>query len=255
MKTSCRGRSNDTMKIDILAIGVHPDDVELSCSGTLLRHILQGRKVGLLDLTRGELGTRGTAEIRDREAAEAAQLMGALFRKNLNMADGFFSYSEENILKIIPIIREYQPEIVLANALSDRHPDHGRAAKLVADACFYAGLTKIATSDAAGNQQERWRPKALYHYIQDHYLEPDFVVDITPFMDQKIALVQAFRSQFYIPGDQEYKQEMSSPISGQDFIEYLRAKARTCGRPAGFEYAEGYQTARSIGVEDLFHLR
>ncbi|HMQ48481.1 MAG TPA: bacillithiol biosynthesis deacetylase BshB1 [Saprospiraceae bacterium] len=245
---------NDTMKIDILAIGVHPDDVELSCSGTLLRHILQGKKVGLLDLTRGELGTRGTAEIRDREAAEAAQLMGALFRKNLDMADGFFAYSEENLQKIIPVIREHQPEIVLANALSDRHPDHGRAAKLVADACFYAGLTKIATTDAVGNPQERWRPKALYHYIQDYYLEPDFVVDITPFMDQKIALVQTFRSQFYIPDDREYTQELSSPISGQDFIEYLRAKARTCGRPVGFEYAEGYLKARTIGVESLFHL-
>lgn len=242
------------MKVDILAIGVHPDDVELSCSGAVLRHIALGKTVGLLDLTRGELGTRGTAEIRDQEAAEAARLMGAAFRKNLNMSDGFFTYSQENILKIIQVVRECQPEIVLANALDDRHPDHGRAAKLTADACFYAGLAKVPTFDDNGQAQERWRPAAIYHYIQDHNLKPDFVVDITPYIEKKLELVRAFRSQFYIPGDAEYKKELSSPISGKDFMDFLRAKARAYGRAAGFEYAEGFNVARTPGLTNLFNL-
>ncbi|MCB0560923.1 MAG: bacillithiol biosynthesis deacetylase BshB1 [Lewinellaceae bacterium] len=242
------------MKIDILAIGVHPDDIELSCSGTLLRHISQGKAVGLLDLTQGELGTRGSAGLRLEEAAIAAGLMGAAFRKNLGMADGFFSYNRENIIKIIEVIREHQPEIVLANAVSDRHPDHGRAAKLIADACFYSGLVKIPTAGNNGAPHERWRPRALYHYIQDHNLKPDFVVDITPYMDKKIELAQAFRSQVFVPGAEEYEKELKSPISGEDFIDFLRAKARTYGRDAGFEYAEGFNVARTPGVNDLFSL-
>ncbi len=240
------------MKIDILAVGVHPDDVELSCSGTLLRHLAMGKTVGLLDLTRGELGTRGTAEIRDAEAAEAANMMGASFRKNLAMPDGFFEYSRDNIISIVRILRMHQPRIVLANALSDRHPDHGRAAKLVADACFYAGLAKIATFDDEGNPQERWRPDALYHYIQDHNLTPDFVVDISPYMDRKIELVLAFRSQFFLSDSSDYESELNTPISGRDFIEFLRAKARAYGRNAGFEFAEGFNAARTIGITDLF---
>jgi len=160
------------MKVDLLAIGVHPDDIELSCSGTLLRHIDQGKTVGLLDLTRGELGTRGNADIRDQEAAEAAGLMGAAFRKNLAMPDGFFEYREGNLRKIIAVIRECQPEIVLCNAVVDRHPDHGRAAQLTADACFYAGLVKIPSYDEHGRAQERWRPSAVYHYIQDSISAP-----------------------------------------------------------------------------------
>ena len=242
------------MKVDILAIGVHPDDIELSCSGTLLRHIDQGKAVGLLDLTQGELGTRGSARIRLEEAAIASGLMGAAFRKNLGMADGFFPYNRENIIKIIEVIREHQPEIVLANALSDRHPDHGRAAKLIADACFYSGLVKIPTTGNDGSPQERWRPRALYHYIQDHNLKPDFVVDITPFIDKKIELAQAFRSQVFVPGAEEYEEELKSPISGEDFIEFLRAKARAYGRDAGFEYAEGFNVNRTPGVHDLFSL-
>ncbi|MCB0614395.1 MAG: bacillithiol biosynthesis deacetylase BshB1 [Phaeodactylibacter sp.] len=242
------------MKIDILAIGVHPDDIELSCSGTLLRHISQGKAVGLLDLTQGELGTRGSAGLRLEEAAIAAGLMGAAFRKNLGMADGFFSYNRENIIKIIEVIREHQPEIVLANAVSDRHPDHGRAAKLIADACFYSGLVKIPTAGNNGAPHERWRPRALYHYIQDHNLKPDFVVDITPYMDKKIELAQAFRSQVFVPGAEEYEKELKSAISGEDFIDFLRAKARTYGRDAGFEYAEGFNVARTPGVNDLFSL-
>ena len=241
------------MKIDILAIGVHPDDVELSCSGTLLKHIAAGKTVGLLDLTRGELGTRGTADIRDQEAAEAARLMGAKFRDNARMADGFFQYSEENIRKIIPYIRKYQPEIVLANALDDRHPDHGRAAKLVADACFYSGLVKIETRDESGNLQDRWRPKALYHYIQDRNIEPDFVVDISPFMEQKMQSILAYKTQFYNP--EEGKAEgPQTPISSKAFYDFLKAKFAAYGRIANFDYAEGFQVNRAPGVRDLFDL-
>lgn len=241
-------------KVDILAIGVHPDDVELSCSGTLLAHISQGKTVGLLDLTRGELGTRGTAEIRDQEAADAARLMGAVFRHNLGMADGFFRNTPENTRAIIQVIRACQPTIVLLNAVSDRHPDHGRAAELAAEACFYSGLARIETFDEAGNPQERWRPDAYYHYIQDRNLTPDFVVDITPFMERKMELVLAFRSQFFLPDAAEYKEELNTPISGADFLDFLRAKAATYGRAAGFSYAEGFTVPRTPGVRNLFDL-
>ncbi|TAK46568.1 MAG: bacillithiol biosynthesis deacetylase BshB1 [Saprospiraceae bacterium] len=242
------------MKVDILAIGVHPDDVELSCSGTLLRHIAKGKKVGLLDLTRGELGTRGSAEIREKEARESAGKMGVLFRENAGMADGFFTCLPENILKIVRILRWCRPEIVLANAPDDRHPDHGRAAKLTAGACFYSGLVKIKTEDAGGQPQEQWRPSAVYHYIQDKHLVPDFVVDISDFMEEKMALVQTFRSQFYLPGEEEFSGELNTPISGSDFMEFLRAKARDFARPIGKTYAEGFIAARTIGVDDLFDL-
>ncbi len=242
------------MKVDILAVGVHPDDVELSCSGTLLRHIAMGKTVGLLDLTRGELGTRGNAAIRTQEAKHAAELMGAAFRWNLDMADGFFLHEEANIKKIISAIRAAKPEIVLANAIEDRHPDHGRAARLVRDACFFSGLVKIETRNAAGDLQEHWRPKAVYHYIQDYDLKPDFVVDIGPYIEKKFELIKAFSSQFYVPEASEYEEELSSPISGQDFMEFLRGKGRALGRPAGYEFAEGFNTARSPGVEDLFDL-
>lgn len=242
------------MKVDILAIGVHPDDVELSCSGTLLRHIDQGKTVGLVDLTRGELGTRGSAEIRDQEGLDAAKLLGAAFRENLGMEDGFFTYNPDNVKKIISVIREYQPEIVLCNAVEDRHPDHGRAAKLTADACFYAGLIKIPTFDAEGNPHDRWRPKAVYHYIQDYNLKPDFVVNITDYIDQKLEIVKAFRSQFYVPDATEYEQELSSPISSKSFMDFLKAKAASYGRVAGFDFGEGFVVNRTPGVEDLFQL-
>jgi len=238
------------MKLDILAIGVHPDDVELSCSGTLLKHIDMGKKIGLLDLTRGELGTRGSAEIRDQEAADSARLMGALVRDNLRMADGFFKNDKANQLKIVQILRKYQPEIVLANALSDRHPDHGRAAKLVHDACFLSGLIKIPTNDADGKLQDRWRPKALYHYIQDYDLKPDFVVDITPHMEKKLELIFAFKSQFYNPDSKE----PISPISEKSFIDFIQSKNRSFGRPVGADFAEGFNVARSMGVRSLFDL-
>lgn len=238
------------MEIDILAIGVHPDDVELSCSGTLLEQIENGYSVGLLDLTRGELGTRGTPEIRMQEAENAANLLGAEFRDNLEMKDGLFEINEENLKKIIVSIRKYRPRVVLANAIQDRHPDHGRAAQLVHQACFLAGLRKIET-ELNGIAQEAWRPKNVYHYIQDRALEPDFVFDISNVIDQKMAVIKTFKSQFYDPDSKE----PSSPISGQDFMDFIRAKARNFGREAGFEYAEGFTSYKKLGVQDLFDLR
>jgi len=233
------------IKLDILAIGVHPDDVELSCSGTLLSHIKQGKRVGLCDLTMGELGTRGSGELRLQEAEEARKIMGAEVRDNLGMADGFFEHSPDNVKKIISVIRKYKPEIVLTNALNDRHPDHGRAAKLTADACYYAGLKRIDT------QQEEWRPKAVYHYIQDYNLKPDFVCDISSFMEQKMDCIMAFKSQFYNPDDNQD----NTPISSKSFIDFMIAKGRGFGRHAGFEFAEGFNVGRTIGVESLFDMR
>lgn len=242
-------------KVDILAIGVHPDDIELACSGTLLRHLEAGKTVGLLDLTRGELGSRGSAEIRDQEAAKSAQLMGATFRKNLAMADGFFRNTPENIKKIIKIIRGCQPTIILANALEDRHPDHGRAAKLIADACFYSGLLKIETLGEDGQSQEKWRPDTLYHYIQDHNLVPDFVVDISPYIEKKMELILAYGSQFYNPDGKQDDQQANTPISGKQFFDFLRAKAAAYGRIANFDYAEGFNVSRTPGVNNLFDLK
>jgi N-acetylglucosamine malate deacetylase 1 len=235
--------------LDLLAIGVHPDDVELSASGTLLRHIAQGKKVGLLDLTRGELGTRGNAQLRTLEALAAAKKMGAIVREQLDLADGFFQHTEANLLKIIPIIRKYRPQIVLANALQDRHPDHGRAAKLVTDACFLSGLVKIETQ-YEGKIQAPWRPKNIYHYIQDRALPADFVIDISEYMDQKLELIFTFKSQFYDPNSSE----PMTPIASKDFVEYVRGRDATYGRLIGVAYAEGYNVARAPGVNDLFDL-
>lgn len=238
------------MKVDILAIGVHPDDIELSCCGTILKHIDMGKKVGILDLTRGELGTRGTAETRDEEAANAAIIMGTSFRKNARMADGFFTHTQENLLKIIKVIRFCQPEIVLNNATSDRHPDHGRAAKLVSDACFLSGLIKIETKGEDGKVQEKWRPKAMYHYIQDYRLEPDFVIDITPYFEKKVKSILAYKTQFYNPESKEPE----TPISSKAFMDFLQARAVGMGRPAGYKYAEGFIAGRTIGLKNLFDL-
>lgn len=238
------------MKVDILAVGVHPDDIELSCCGTILKHIDMGKKVGILDLTRGELGTRGTAETRDEEAANAAKIMGVSFRKNARMADGFFTHSQENLLKIIEIIRFCQPEIVLNNAIRDRHPDHGKAAKLVSDACFLSGLVKIETKGEDGRTQEKWRPKAMYHYIQDYRLEPDFVIDITPYFEKKIKAIMAYKTQFYNPKSKEPE----TPISSKAFLDFLRARATDMGRPSGYHYAEGFMAGRTIGLKSLFDL-
>ena len=238
------------MKADILAIGVHPDDIELSASGTLFRHIDLGYSVALCDLTQGELGTRGSGPLRLEEAEKAKLLFGAAIRDNLGMRDGFFQHSEENILKIVNVIRKYKPEIVLANAVSDRHPDHGLASKLISDACFFAGLVKIKTLDEAGNEQKKWRPKAIYHYLQDRNLKADLVVDISEYMDRKIESIMAYSSQFFNPESSEPE----TPISSKSFIEFIKAKNRTYARDIGVEYAEGFNVERNIGVKNLFDL-
>lgn len=238
------------MKLDILAIGVHPDDVELSASGTILKHIALGKTVGILDLTRGELGTRGSAALRTQEANRSAKILGVSVREQLNMADGFFENNEAHQKQIIQIIRKFQPEIVLCNAVSDRHPDHGRAAKLTSDACFYSGLIKIETKEE-GKTQTAWRPKAVYHYIQDQFIEPDFVVDITSYMDKKMESILAFSSQFYDPNSREPE----TPISSKSFMENVKAKATLFGRAINCNYAEGFTVNRYIGVENLFDLR
>jgi N-acetylglucosamine malate deacetylase 1 len=238
------------MKLDILAMGVHPDDVELSCSGTLLSHIQKGYKIGLLDLTLGELGTRGSAELRTQEAMESARIMGALVREQLDLKDGLFTHNEVELLKIIRIIRKYCPTIIFANALEDRHPDHGRAAKLTADACFLSGLIKIQTTDDTGEPQAAWRPKQVYHYIQDKALKPDFAVDISPFMDKKFETIMAYKSQFFDP----LSNEPVTPISSKSFLDSVRGKDAVYGRYIGVEYAEGFNVNRTIGVNDIFDL-
>lgn len=238
------------MKLDILAIGAHPDDIEISCCGTLLHHIDLGHKVGILDLTAGELGTRGDAETRLKEAAEASSMLGAVVRANLEMADGFFEHDKEHILRIIEMIRLFQPDLVLANSQSDRHPDHGRASKLISDACYYSGLRKIET-EWDDELQQPWRPTAVYHYIQDYNLKPDFVFDISPYMDRKLEIIQAYKSQFYDPNSTEPK----TPISSKEFLEFLRGKNCTYGRAAGFHYAEAFNVNRDIGITNLFDLK
>jgi bacillithiol biosynthesis deacetylase BshB1 len=238
------------MKVDILAIGVHPDDIELSASGTILRHIDMGYSVALCDLTQGELGTRGSGPLRLEEAEKAKKILGAVARENLGMRDGFFECSEDNVIRIIQIIRKYQPEIVLSNAISDRHPDHGRASKLISDACFYAGLRKITTLNEYGNPQSSWRPKAVYNYIQDRNLKADMVVDISDYIDRKIASIEAYSSQFFDPDSNEPE----TPISSKSFIEFIKAKNRTYARDIGVEYAEAFTVERTIGVKDLLEL-
>jgi bacillithiol biosynthesis deacetylase BshB1 len=231
------------MKLDILAFAAHPDDVELACSGTLIKHIAMGKKVGIVDLTRGELGTRGSAEIRDKEAALSAQIMQLTVRENLGMADGFFTIDEEHKRVIIKAIRKYQPDIVLANALSDRHPDHTRASQLVSEACFLSGLIKVETG------QEAWRPKVVYHYIQDRYIKPDFIIDITDAMDTKIKAIQAFSSQFFVAGKED--KEPTTPISSSEFMEALKARASDLGRIIGVRYGEGFTVERTLGLNSL----
>jgi len=237
------------MKLDILAIGVHPDDVELSCAGTILKHIAFGKKCGILDLTSGELGTRGSGELRLTEAANSAKILGVSIRDNLKMADGFFKNDKEHQLEIIKKIREFQPEIILCNAITDRHPDHGRAAALVSEACFYSGLIRIETKQNGANQQA-WRPKAVYHYIQDRQLKPDFVVDVSSFFEKKMEAIQAFKSQFYNPNSNE----PVSAISVKNFLEVVKGKMAVFGRDAGFEYAEGFTVERTIGIDNILNI-
>lgn len=234
------------MKADILAFGVHPDDVELGCSGTLAASVAQGKKVVVVDLTRGELGTRGTAETRDAEAAEAAKTMGVHARENLRMADGFFQNDEQNIKKVITVIRKYQPEIVLCNAPDDRHPDHGRSSKLVSDAAFLSGLRKIET--IYGNElQEQWRPTYVFHYIQDRYLKPDFLFDISDYYEQKIKAILCYKTQFNTTDASEPETYISNP----DFLEVIKARTLMFGKRIGVKYAEGYLTTKMIGVKSF----
>lgn len=237
------------MKLDILAIGAHPDDVELGCGATLAKEIANGKKVGILDLTRGELGTRGSAAIRDQEAAAAAKILGVTVRENLALADGFFINDKESQLKIIKIIRAYQPEMVLCNAVTDRHIDHGKGSKLASDACFLSGLKKIETT-YKGSAQEKWRPKTVYHYIQWQNLTPDIVVDVSGFIDKKCEAVFAYKSQFHDPNNSDG----DTPISSKTFKESINYRARDLGRLIGTEYGEGFTAERYPAVASLFDL-
>lgn len=238
------------MKLDILAFGAHPDDIELAAGGTIIHEVQSGRKVGIIDLTRGELGTRGSAEDRDRESAHAAAVLGVEFRANMGFRDGFFRNDEEHQLALIPYIRHFRPEIVICNAKSDRHTDHGKAGDLVSVACFLSGLARIPTT-WENSSQEAWRPKAVYRYIQDRFLEPDFVVDISDFFERKMEAVLSFKTQFYDP----QSSEPETPISSKAFLEFLHGRAISLGRPAGFRYAEGFTVERYIGLKSLFDLR
>ena len=238
------------MKLDILAFGAHPDDVELGCAGTILKEVALGKKVGIVDLTRGELGTRGSAEIRDKEAAAAAAILGVSVRENLAFRDGFFVNDEAHQLEIIKMIRKYQPEIVLCNAVDDRHIDHPKGSQLVSDACFLSGLIRITTS-LDGEEQKAWRPKVVYHYMQWKNLVPDFVVDITGYVEQKTAAILAYSCQFYDPNSKEPE----SPISSKNFLESLNYRSRDLGRLTGLEHAEGFTAERYLAVNSLSDLK
>jgi bacillithiol biosynthesis deacetylase BshB1 len=239
------------MKLDILAIAAHPDDIELGCSGTLLMEIKNGKKVGIADLTQGELGTRGTIETRAKEAKQAAEVLGVVVRENLKMADGFFQNDPQHQMKLIPFIRKYQPEIILANAPEDRHPDHGRAAKLISDAAFLSGLKKIETKDENGKSQHAWRPKYVFHFIQDRYLEPSFVIDITDVFDQRMESIKCFSTQFYSPGVGKDDDGPQSYISTPEFLDSIVARARMMGKRIGVKYGEGFITEKSIGFKNF----
>lgn len=236
-------------KLDILVIAAHPDDAELSCSGTIASHVAKGFKVGVLDLTQGEMGTRGTAAIRLEESGESAKILGLSARHNLGFSDVFFTEDKEHQVAIARIIRKYRPEIVLANAVSDRHPDHGKGGSLATKACFVSGLRMLGT-DWEGVYQEAWRPKAVYHYIQNNYVEPDIVVDITPFWETKKASILAFKSQFFDPENKEPESFISSP----EFLDFIEARAKEFGHKISVKYGEGFTVERVPGVENLFDL-
>jgi bacillithiol biosynthesis deacetylase BshB1 len=238
------------MKLDLVVMAAHPDDAEMSCGGTIASAIAQGKKVGIIDFTRGELGTRGTPEIRATESAAATKILHLSARENLGFRDGFFKNDEEHQMKLIAAIRRYQPEIVLANAIEDRHPDHGRGAALAVDACFYSGLRMIQTFDFDDKPQNAWRPKALYHYIQDRFIKPDLVVDISSFWDIKEASIRAYKSQFHNPNSTEPESYLTSP----EFLEFLKARSQEMGHMIGSNYGEGYTKTKTIGIKDLFNL-
>ncbi len=236
------------MKLDILVFGAHPDDAELGAGGTIAKEISLGKKVGIIDLTRGELGTRGTAAIRDREAEASAKILGLSVRENMEFADGFFVNDRTHQMALIKKIRTYKPDIVLCNAVHDRHIDHARASELVSHSCFLSGLVKIDTMAEGDDQwQEAWRPKQVYHYIQWKNLKPDFVVDITGFIEKKMESIGAYASQFYDPESEE----PSTPISSKNFTDSVTYRARDLGRMVGVEYAEGFTVERFIGVNSL----
>lgn len=238
------------MKLDILAFGAHPDDVELGCSGTIAKEVSLGKKVGIIDLTRGELGTRGSVEIRNAESARASEILGVVVRENLDMRDGFFLNDEAHQLKVIQAIRKFQPDIILCNAVTDRHIDHGKGSKLVSDACFLSGLIQIKT-ELNGEAQQAWRPKLVYHYIQWQTIEPDFAVDISGFMDKKMDSVLAYGSQFYDPNSKE----PVTPITSKNFLNSVIYRAQDLGRLVGVEYAEGFTVERYLTVNSLGDLK
>lgn len=233
-------------KLDLLAFGVHPDDVELGCSGTILASVAEGKKAGIIDLTKGELGTRGNVETRKEEAANAAKVLKVTVRENLEMADGFFQNDETHQRKVIEVIRKYRPEIVLCNSIEDRHPDHGRSAKLVEDAAFLSGLRRIETL-SQGEKQQEWRPKYVFHYIQDRFLQPGFIFDISDFMEDKLKAVLCYKTQFFNPGLNEPETYISSP----EFFETVKARAMMLGKRIGVKYAEGYITKKMIGISSF----
>lgn len=242
------------MQLDILAFGAHPDDVELCCGGTVISHVRQGKKVGIVDFTKGELGTRGTPELRLEEAAKAGEVMGLAVRENLGFADGFFSNDKKHKLKVIQKIRQYCPDIVLSPAIYDRHPDHGRAADLVREACFLSGLRKVETRDEEGKLQEAWRPRVVYYYLQDTYIAPDFVVDITDYMEEKIEAVKAYASQVHVASYKENSKEPETYISNPDYLKRVYARNMEVGKQAGCRFAEGFVVKRVVGLKNLFDL-
>ncbi len=237
-------------KLDLLVFAAHPDDAELACSGLIAKSVREGKRVGIVDLTLGEMGTRGSVEIRKSEVAKSSKVLGLSTRENLGLRDGFIDSSEENKLKVIQAIRKYQPEIVIANNFSDRHPDHGAAYSLLRDSCFLSGLVKISTKDESNDSQEAWRPKNLYQYIQDRWHKPDFVVDISDFWELKLAAIQSFSSQFYDKNSREEQTYISTPL----FMEYLESRAKEMGHLIGVKYGEGFLCERTLGVQNIFSL-
>jgi bacillithiol biosynthesis deacetylase BshB1 len=238
------------MKLDILVLAAHPDDAELGCGGAILHHVSLGHKVGVVDFTQGELGTRGTIQTREQEAADSAKILGLSVRENLKLADGFFKNDEAHQRKVIQAIRKYRPEIVLANAIYDRHSDHGRAAELASDACFLSGLSKIDTMDESGKPQSPWRPRAVYHYIQSLFIEPDFVMDVTAHWPKKVEAIKSFKTQFYDPNSTEPQTYISSP----DFLRMIESRGIELGHAIGVKYAEGFTVKRYPGVKSLLDL-
>jgi bacillithiol biosynthesis deacetylase BshB1 len=236
------------MKLDILVFGAHPDDAELGAGATIAKEVDRGKKVGIIDLTRGELGTRGTPELRDKESAEASKILGLAIRENMKFADGFFVNDREHQLAVVAIIRKYRPDVVLCNAVEDRHIDHARGSALVSDSCFLSGLVKIETQLSGEDQpQAPWRPKQVYHYIQWKNLKPDFVVDVTGYIEKKVAAISAFASQFYDPANNS----PNTPISSKNFKESIVYRAQDLGRLVGVDYAEGFTTERHLAVSNL----